>query len=454
MRYAPIHLFATDTSIDGWFAWSTDTTSLDDGGTTIVPAATPRMGCWKRIFQGSLSVKWFGALGDGVDDNDAVEAAVIRANSLNVPVFFPSGTYRVKYIGLYSKTVLIGAGKEQTIIRQTSGSTGALVGQRADVSGVLQYCSIRDLKLLGNEGAGGTGLCLDSFAHCVFESLVISTFRKKTDRSGVGLKLINSTGGTHTNNFLDLIIADCDTGLLMDPKIGVTTACAYNRFFGLKIYQEWDCIVLKNSDQTNGSKYNIFSGVLLQGTALGNTGVYCEGSSNTFLNFVVDGVPGNHIELRPEATGNVFLNPSVTPSQVVNLNTKGGQNTIYGPGIISGGLKQPFVLSDVLNGQTTVSLRASGPLNGPEIRLATDTSSDMWHFAVQHGGESAFLSLANQNQQVEQWRTDRSSIKYGDLTVNGDVTVHGHVQIRDSHTGALYRLDVKDGALGVELSEG
>ncbi|KAI9854599.1 MAG: hypothetical protein M1813_000950 [Trichoglossum hirsutum] len=412
------------------------------------------MGCWKRVFQGSLSVKWFGALGDGVDDNDAVETAIIRANSLNVPVFFPSGTYRVKYVGLYSKTVLIGAGKEQTTIHQASGSTGALVGRRADVPHVLQYCSIRDLKLLGNDGAGGTGLHLDSFANCVFESLVISTFRKKADHGGIGLKLTNSTGGTHTNNFLDLTIADCDTGLLMDSTIGASTACSYNRFFGLTIYQEWDCIVLKNSDHTNGSKYNIFSGVLLQGTALGNTGVYCEGGSNTFLNLVVDGIPGNHIELRPEATGNVFLNPSVTPSQVVNLNATGGQNTIYGAGIISGGIEQPFVLSDVLSGRTTLSLDASGPLNGPEIRLATDASPLMWRFGVQNGGKNAFLTLANEHQEVEQWRTDRSSTKYGNLTVNGDVTVHGHVQLRDSHTGTLYRLDVKDGVLGVERFEG
>jgi hypothetical protein len=75
-----------DAGISGWFAWSTDTASLDDGGTIVVPKATPRMGCWKRVFQGGLSVRWFGALGDGVDDNDAVEAAVVRANSLNVPV--------------------------------------------------------------------------------------------------------------------------------------------------------------------------------------------------------------------------------------------------------------------------------------------------------------------------------------------------------------------------------
>jgi hypothetical protein len=181
----------------------------------------------------------------------------------------------------------------------------------------------------------------------------------------------------------------------------------------------------------------MFSGVLLQGTALGNTRVCCEGNSNTFLNLVVDGIPGNHIELRPEAEGNVFLNPSVTPSQVMNLNTKGAQNTTYGAGVISGGLDQPFILSDVLKSRTTLCLAASAPLNGPEIRLATDASSLMWPLGVQNGGNTAFLSRTQGTHAVEQWRTDLSSIKYGNLPVDGDVTVHGHitatsgVQLRD-----------------------
>jgi len=57
-------------------------------------------------------VKWFGALGNNVDDCDTVNAIVARANSLNVLVLFPPRTYRVKYIGLYSYSTLIRAGRE------------------------------------------------------------------------------------------------------------------------------------------------------------------------------------------------------------------------------------------------------------------------------------------------------------------------------------------------------
>ena len=57
-------------------------------------------------------MKWFGALGNNVDDCDTVNAIVARANSLNVLVLFPPRTYRVKYIGLYSYSTLIRAGRE------------------------------------------------------------------------------------------------------------------------------------------------------------------------------------------------------------------------------------------------------------------------------------------------------------------------------------------------------
>src|SRR5436309_8748188 len=46
----------------GIFYW--DATSLpDDGGTNIAPADGG--GVWRRVYTGALSVKWFGAVGDG-----------------------------------------------------------------------------------------------------------------------------------------------------------------------------------------------------------------------------------------------------------------------------------------------------------------------------------------------------------------------------------------------------
>lgn len=87
----------------GIFVWDADITTADDGGTLIVPTATPRQGCWKRVFDRSeYSVKWFGARGDNIADDtvaiqNTIEAARRAASNPNTAasVLFPPGTYRV-----------------------------------------------------------------------------------------------------------------------------------------------------------------------------------------------------------------------------------------------------------------------------------------------------------------------------------------------------------------------
>lgn len=76
---------------------SADTASPDDTGLTLVTAAGRR---YKRITDGAVDVRWFGATGDGdTDDTDAVRAAIAAASGLGAErpiVIFPSAVgYRV-----------------------------------------------------------------------------------------------------------------------------------------------------------------------------------------------------------------------------------------------------------------------------------------------------------------------------------------------------------------------
>jgi len=79
----------------GLFSWDSGTTA-DDGGTLIHP--TGGSGSWRRLYDGPVNVRWFGAKGDGstpdqVAINAAVNAAAPSGDGLNV--FFPTGTYRL-----------------------------------------------------------------------------------------------------------------------------------------------------------------------------------------------------------------------------------------------------------------------------------------------------------------------------------------------------------------------
>ena len=79
---------------------STDTTSLDNGGTIIVGADGRR---WKRDFSCTPSVGWFGAKGVSTDDTSAIFAAI----SAYVDVDFPPGVYQCGEINLPARNVNI-----------------------------------------------------------------------------------------------------------------------------------------------------------------------------------------------------------------------------------------------------------------------------------------------------------------------------------------------------------
>lgn len=79
---------------EGWFLHDpTDTTSVDNTGTILVDNEGKR---FKRIFEGPLSVKWFGALGDNSqDDQPSIQSAIHYGITNKHKVYLPIGTYRI-----------------------------------------------------------------------------------------------------------------------------------------------------------------------------------------------------------------------------------------------------------------------------------------------------------------------------------------------------------------------
>jgi hypothetical protein len=76
-----------------------DASSADNGGTIIVSKSGKR---WKRVFEGDIYARWFGAQGDGIaDDADAINRAVAFAGACYAStgraqrVVLDNGTFRI-----------------------------------------------------------------------------------------------------------------------------------------------------------------------------------------------------------------------------------------------------------------------------------------------------------------------------------------------------------------------
>jgi len=132
-------VFITSQSIAGEFVYdSTDTSSADNGGTIIVSTNGKR---WKRKDSRFVSVKWFGAVGDGVtNDTQPISNAIATGKS----VFFPKGNYLSATQDLSNQgQSLVGEGAS-SILTPTTKGINLLFPKAA-------YISISDMRLNGIE---------------------------------------------------------------------------------------------------------------------------------------------------------------------------------------------------------------------------------------------------------------------------------------------------------------
>lgn len=97
---------------------STDVASTDNGGTIIVAADGGR---WKLQVIGFLSVKQFGAKGDGTTNDTAAIQATLNAIGSGL-VFAPHGLYQVTSLTIPAGVTLLGEGAYATVIRTTSAT--------------------------------------------------------------------------------------------------------------------------------------------------------------------------------------------------------------------------------------------------------------------------------------------------------------------------------------------
>jgi hypothetical protein len=275
--------------------------------------------------QESVSVKDFGAVGDGVtNDTVAVQLAI---NSNAKAVYFPNGTYLCSQITLVSGQTLYGDGAA-SVIKYNSGAA-LLYGLSASAGTYLEDICIRDLKLLGIVATSGFSefihnINVNGVRNFVVENCQIVGFQ------GDGIYLGANTDNTRHN--FNVRISGC----VID---GV------------------------NKDNRNGV------------SVIDGTNVRIEG--NTFQNITRSSMPGP-VDIEPNNVANVLLDISVVGNTFRNSDGANGMVSV----VIASTLTTPpsgFVISNnTMAGATqyAVNLRIFNDYATPQnIVIANNTST-------------------------------------------------------------------------------
>lgn len=161
--------YVTDRGQEGHFYYdAADTVSADNGGTIVVSTASSPGYRFKRIFESeTYNVKWFGAKGNGTnDDTQSIRNAISAASAAGGgTVFFPQGTYIVapsgsSRIDLKSFVHLNGVGAKSIIkVKDNAGDYATIFGAPAAV--LTEHVRISSLKFDQN-AANNTSCNLDT----------------------------------------------------------------------------------------------------------------------------------------------------------------------------------------------------------------------------------------------------------------------------------------------------
>ena len=162
---------------------------------------------FRRIINVAINPLWYGAVGDGVnDDLSSLQAAINAAGTNGLPnyVQLPKGNYLIEDDVLKLKDgMLFQGGGNETVLLINTSHNGANVAQENGIIGAygvsgarISNVTIRDLRVEGAESAGGNmnGVMMAFCDSCTVENCYVD----KPRNYGIWFK--ESFAGTILNN--------------------------------------------------------------------------------------------------------------------------------------------------------------------------------------------------------------------------------------------------------------
>jgi hypothetical protein len=246
-----------------------------------------------RYAEDVVNVKDFGAVGDGVtDDNQAISDAIAYAESVNGSVYFPAGTYL--YSGNYtvSDTMEIrGAGSRLTLFKPTAGQAGWFLtiddcwrqssstgGEKLVIdNGTYDFDVVKSgVKLRGFTVVGDRDNASQSGIRTNDRCDQMTWYDVEVHQlTGTGISLGNA--GTlplvRESAFYDIVVRGCG-GSSVEPFIintgsGAGDATNNLRFYNLSLVYNYSASILRGDNSTHETRRLRFFGFMLHGTGSG-----------------------------------------------------------------------------------------------------------------------------------------------------------------------------------------
>lgn len=289
----------------------TDTISLDNGATVIIDSLSRR---WKRDIKENINILWFGAKGNGLNDDTIFIQNCIDENNGKKIVFFPEGDFVVSELNIPSNTILSGSGKSSVLTVTGTGNIFSVSGK--------SFVKVENLFFKGNNSSttttNGNGIFVQNSTFITIKDCFFDGFGSNNDTGAGGIFITHTTDSFILNNTINNGI-----GEIQGSDISSYSAAGKSVIMGNKCYSRG------NSNGININNINPKGNVIVMGNFCDNHtrhGIICAYGGTTQ---VENSIISNNICTNNASTG-IYCNTNthgfIISNNIIESCSGGGRN--------------------------------------------------------------------------------------------------------------------------------